>query len=146
MEDEEVFVCPVAYLNDGDQRLRYMDFYAIDFLKILKASTGLKLNTPDNTECFAFENYNINLSLLICKNNNQIENKRAIFDSLKAFINGLNDLDARVMKLSIGVEYEWGLAKLPLIFKPKNFLRYIQNYDIVFPAGYVDFGKWIENV
>ncbi|WP_130633799.1 hypothetical protein [Pectobacterium versatile] len=146
MEDEGVFVCPVEFLNDGEQRWRCMDFYAIDFLKILRASTDLKLKLPEDTKFFAFEDYNINLPLLICKNDNHIEHTKKIFNSVEVFINDLSELDNRIITLAIGIEYEGLLAKFSLIFKPKNYLKYIQNHEIVFPNSFDEIGEWIENI
>ncbi|MCG9512773.1 hypothetical protein MCL32_14290 [Acinetobacter pittii] len=143
-ENEDIFVCPVEFLNYSDGGLRFIDFYALDFLKILRSSTNFKLKLPQDTKYLAFEDYNINLPLVICKNGNHVENASKIFNSVKIFINSLNNIENRIVTLAIGIEYEEVLAKFSLIFKPKSFLQYIQNNEITFPNCFDDIGEWIE--
>jgi len=145
-ENEDIFVCPVEFLNYGEGRWRFIDFHALDFLKILRASTGFKLKPPEDTKYFAFEDFNINFPLLICKNDNHIDSARKIFDGIKKFINSLSDIEDRVITLAIGVEYEEVLAKFSLIFRPQNFLRYMSNHEIIFPNDFHEIGEWVERI
>jgi hypothetical protein len=145
-EEEDVFICPIEYLNYGSGRWRFIDFHALDFIKMLRASTGLKFKLPKETKYFAFEDCNINLPFIICRNGSHIEGVRKIFGAVKGFIKNLADIDDRVFTLTVGVEYEGVLAKFSLVFRSESFLRYMQSHEITFPKEFHEIGGWVENI
>lgn len=143
VENENVFVCPVEFLNYGDGRWRYIDLHSLDFLKILRANTGLKLKLPQDTKYLAFKDNNVSLPLVIFKNGDDI---KKYFQSVEMFISTLEKPESRIITLAIGVEYESILVKLSLIFRPQSFLKYIENHGMVLPSNLENVGEWIEDL
>lgn len=141
---QEVEIIAVDSIVIGDMRVNVIEFEAVDLLKDIRKSTGSACPIPKHVNLLAYDDFDINLPLFVCRGSSSISNANKIFQCVRSISLSKLALDDRIITASVCVVYPEATVKYAIACSIKALHELLDPERFSLPSSFSKIPDWIK--
>lgn len=142
--EQDVEVVAIDSIVSGDMRINVIEFEALDLLKHIRKSTESECPIPKHVSLLAYEDFDINLPLFVCRGENSVSNANKIFQCVRSISLSKLALDDRIITASVCVAYPEAVIKYAIACSIKAIHELLEPGKFSLPSSFSKVPDWIE--
>lgn len=142
--EQDIEVVAIDSIVSGDMCINVIEFEAVDLLKDIRRSTGSECPTPKHVNLLAYDDFDINLPLFVCRGENSISNANKIIQCLRSISLSKLALDDRIITASVCVAYPEAVVKYAIACSIKALHELLEPGRFSLPSSFSKVSEWIE--
>jgi hypothetical protein len=142
--EQDVEVVAIDSIVSGDMRINVIEFEALDLLKHIRKSTESECPIPKHVSLLAYEDFDINLPLFVCRGENSVSNANKIFQCVRSISLSKLALNDRIITASVCVAYPEAVIKYAIACSIKAIHELLEPGKFSLPSSFSKVPDWIE--
>ncbi|EPJ5553693.1 TPA: hypothetical protein ACSQMU_005259 [Pseudomonas aeruginosa] len=142
--EQDVEVVAIDSIVSGDMRINVIELEAIDLLKDIRKSTGSECSIPKHVKLIAYEDFDINFPLFVCRGEDSISNANKIIQCVRSISLSKLASDDRIITASVCVAYPEAVVKYAIACSIKALHELLEPSKFSLPDSFSKISEWIE--
>ncbi len=140
----DVEVVPVDFVVVDDQRFNVIEFEAVDLLKGVRQALGMDCPIPSHVKYIAYEDFDINFPLFVCRGSDAVSNANKIFQCIRSVSLDQLGVEERVITASVCVTYAEAVVKYSIASSIESLSDLLFADQFSIPISFSGVAEWAQ--